>query len=141
MHVMHISLNANAAFFLPDTEGAQIHQRVQPLDGETIVVKHFPDGFLRTELREIAERASRFERLVICGMMSHMCVDTTVRTAKRPGVFRDLARRRLHHQGPYLERRAHPRAHGARRVYGRPAQKLRNGDPHRGAGSGAFVRA
>jgi nicotinamidase-related amidase len=81
---MHISLKAGAAFFLPDTEGTRIRERVRPLEGETIIVKHFPDGFLHTELRETLN-AQCIERLVVCDMMSHMCVDTTVRSAKGLG--------------------------------------------------------
>jgi nicotinamidase-related amidase len=81
VHVRHESLSAGASFFAPGTEGARIHKRVKPLNGETVVVKHHPDGFLHTELQETLS-AQGIEQLAVCGMMSHMCVDTTVRSAK-----------------------------------------------------------
>lgn len=84
VHVRHESVRVNASFFLPGTEGAQIHKSVRPLPGETIVLKYTPDGFLHTELKETLD-AQGIERLVVCGMMSHMCVDTTVRTANALG--------------------------------------------------------
>ena len=46
-----------------------------------MVEKHFPDSFLKTKLQEHLE-AIGAKRLVMCGMMSHMCIDTTVRSAK-----------------------------------------------------------
>ena len=83
-HVQHIALKPDATFFLPDTRGADIHEAVLPAPGEPVVVKHAPDSFLNTELSRHLED-SKIERLVVCGMMSHMCIDTTVRSAKRLG--------------------------------------------------------
>jgi nicotinamidase-related amidase len=83
-HVRHESAKPNAPFFVPGTHGAQIHNSVQPQAGEIVILKHAPDGFLRTELGETLN-ALHASRLVICGMMSHMCVDTTVRTANSLG--------------------------------------------------------
>ncbi len=84
VHVRHESQRANATFFLPGTPGAQIHQSVRPLEGERVIVKHAPDGFLRTELNDTLAGLG-VKRLVLCGMMSHMCVDTTVRAANALG--------------------------------------------------------
>ena len=84
VHVRHESERPNASFFLPGTEGAEIHESVRPLPGEPVVLKHQPDGFLHTELQEILQNAG-VQRLVVCGMMSHMCVDTTVRAANALG--------------------------------------------------------
>jgi len=79
-HVQHVSTRENASFFLPDTDGAEIHPLVFPKEGEPVLVKHAPNAFLRTALeRELRER--QVEQLVICGMMSHMCIDSTVRAA------------------------------------------------------------
>ena len=46
-----------------------------------MVEKHAPDSFLQTPLQAHLE-ALGAKRLVVCGMMSHMCIDTTVRSAK-----------------------------------------------------------
>lgn len=80
-HVQHISLYPSATFFLPDTDGAAIHELVAPLPGEPVVVKHAPNSFFETGLKELLDR-HEVGRLVVCGSMSHMCVDTTVRAAR-----------------------------------------------------------
>lgn len=79
-HVQHISTRPGAKFFLPDTRGVEIHESVAPVDGETVVRKHFPNSFRDTSLLEQL-RARQIATLVIGGMMTHMCVDTTVRAA------------------------------------------------------------
>jgi nicotinamidase-related amidase len=79
-HVRHLSVNPGATFFLPDTEGARIHTSVAPQDGETIVEKNFPNSFRETDLEAILRRQGVTE-LVICGAMSHMCIDATTRAA------------------------------------------------------------
>jgi len=83
-HVQHISLQDGATFFLPDTDGCKIYQDVLPEQGESVIVKHTPDGFFQTDLHERLT-ALRIEQLYVCGMMSHMCIDTSVRAAKRLG--------------------------------------------------------
>jgi len=81
IHIRHINLNPGAAFFLPNTAGAEIHPLLTPAAGETIITKHFPNSFCNTNLAEIIKEKGITE-LVICGMMTHMCIDTTVRAAK-----------------------------------------------------------
>ena len=61
-----------------------IHSLVKPLEGEMIVHKDYPNSFLETELKEYLDEAGA-EKLVIAGMMSHMCVDTTVRACQNYG--------------------------------------------------------
>lgn len=83
-HVRHISLNPNATFFVADTEGAEFYHETCPIDGEVIIIKHKPDSFLGTNLKEALEREG-IDTLVVCGMMTHMCIDTTVRAAAGHG--------------------------------------------------------
>jgi nicotinamidase-related amidase len=80
LHVQHISTRPGATFFLPDTDGAQIHAEVQPAAGELVVQKHFPNSFRETPLLDCL-RELEIERLVIGGMMTHMCIDATIRAA------------------------------------------------------------
>jgi nicotinamidase-related amidase len=82
-HVQHIS-KPGSKFFLPDTEGAKIHESVLPASGEEIVVKHAPSAFLRTGFADKL-LSQGITHLVVCGMMSHMCIDTTVRAAQDYG--------------------------------------------------------
>ena len=85
IHIQHINNRAGATFFLPETEGCRIHERLTPADGETVIVKHAPNGFYNTNLGAIIGKMYVTE-LVVCGMMTHMCVDTTVRAAKDQGI-------------------------------------------------------
>jgi nicotinamidase-related amidase len=78
--VRHVSMNRGASFFLPQTAGAEIHASVKPLDGEAVVVKHHPNSFRETDLRDRLRREG-ITHLVLAGMMTHMCVDGTVRAA------------------------------------------------------------
>lgn len=82
-YIQHISPE-NAAFFVPKTEGVNIHEDIKPLDTEKVIKKHYPNSFLETELQAELKKAS-VKELVVCGMMTHMCVDTTVRAAKGLG--------------------------------------------------------
>jgi len=80
VHIQHISIRPGARFFLPGTTGAEIHASVQPLANETIIQKHYPNSFRETGLLEHL-RANQVKRLVIAGMMTHMCVEATTRAA------------------------------------------------------------
>jgi nicotinamidase-related amidase len=80
IHIRHISAHPGATFFLPETDGARINQRVTPREDEIVVVKNFPNSFRGTSLLEIL-RKEKTDNLVICGAMSHMCIDATTRAA------------------------------------------------------------
>ena len=80
-HIQHVNTNLAATFFLDGTDGMKIHSSVAPLPGEPVVVKHRPDSFYQTDLHDRLDSVGAC-RLVVCGMMSHMCIDTTVRSAK-----------------------------------------------------------
>jgi nicotinamidase-related amidase len=84
IHVQHISLKPNATFFLPETDGVEIHSKVKPLEDEIIVQKNFPNSFKGTNLENILLE-HHIGELTICGMMTHMCIDATVRAAKDKG--------------------------------------------------------
>ncbi|MDB4583992.1 cysteine hydrolase [Draconibacterium sp.] len=79
-HIQHLSTRPGASFFVPDTPGADIHHSLQPVAGEAHIIKHFPSAFRDTDLNELLQ-LSGIGELVICGAMSHMCIDTTVRAA------------------------------------------------------------
>ena len=83
-HVRHISTKPGATFFLPDTPGAEFFPDTAPVNDEPVVIKHKPNSFLHTDLAARLTQAN-VDQLVICGMMTHMCVDTTVRAASDLG--------------------------------------------------------
>jgi nicotinamidase-related amidase len=80
VHIRHLSVRPGATFFLPGTRGAEIHPLVQPLAGETVVEKNFPNAFRNTALNEFLDKKN-IKNLVVAGMMTHMCVDASVRHA------------------------------------------------------------
>ncbi len=80
IHVRHLSTRPGSTFFIPGTEGAEIHEKVKPLQGETVVEKNFPNAFRSTSLKNILEK-HQTKSLVVAGMMTHMCVDASVRQA------------------------------------------------------------
>lgn len=79
-HIQHLAVREGATFFLPDTKGVEIHECIKPLAGEQVIQKNYPNSFRDTALLEELQKAQT-ERLVICGAMSHMCIDATVRAA------------------------------------------------------------
>ena len=80
IHIQHISTRPGAAFFLPNTKGVEINKMVFPLKGENIVKKNYPNSFRETELLQVLKKTEK-DSVVICGAMSHMCVDATTRAA------------------------------------------------------------
>ena len=77
IHVRHVpttppGLDADPAY--------AIRPEVAPLPGETVVVKHFANAFRETDLLEILKKRGT-ERLIVCGMQTHMCVEAAVRAA------------------------------------------------------------
>jgi len=80
IHVQHISVQPGATFFLPDSAGAKINQMVTPQGDEIVIVKNYPNSFRNTPLQEIL-KTKNMDRLIICGAMSHMCIDATTRAA------------------------------------------------------------
>lgn len=83
IYIQHISA-MQATFFVPETDGVEINKEIEPLDKETVIVKHYPNSFYETKLQEELMKNDVTD-LVVCGMMTHMCVDTTVRAAKDYG--------------------------------------------------------
>ena len=79
-HIQHLSTHQGATFFLPDSEGVEIHECIQPLSDELVIQKHYPNSFRETTLLEEL-RKKDIKKVVICGAMSHMCIDATARAA------------------------------------------------------------
>lgn len=80
VHIQHISLKPDAAFFIKGDSGSDIHDSVAHFEGEPIVYKHYPNSFRETNLLEML-KGWGIERVIITGMMTHMCVDATARAA------------------------------------------------------------
>lgn len=79
-HVRHINTKPNTTFFIPNTVGAEFYIKTCPIEGEEIFEKNVPNSFVGTKLNEKLTKKG-VDSLVVCGMMTHMCIDTTVRAA------------------------------------------------------------
>jgi nicotinamidase-related amidase len=113
-HIQHIATQPTATFFQPDTTGVEINERVLPQFDEMVIKKHFPNSFRETGLFNSLKN-SGVETVVICGAMSHMCIDATTRAAFDLGfnciVIEDAcATRDLRHKGERIEA---SKVHGA----------------------------
>jgi nicotinamidase-related amidase len=80
VHIQHISIKPDATFFIKGDSGSDIHDSVAHFEGEPIVYKHYPNSFRETNLLEVL-KGWGIERVVVTGMMTHMCVDATTRAA------------------------------------------------------------
>ena len=81
-YIQHINIRNNATFFLPDSHGVELHPQLLPISTQTewIIRKNFPNSFVQTDLLTQLQKQA-VEQLVICGMMTHMCIDSTTRQA------------------------------------------------------------
>jgi nicotinamidase-related amidase len=80
IHVQHISTQPDSASLLPCTKGAEFYHTVQPIKGETVIKKHYPNAFKDTQLLNFLIK-NQINHLLICGMTTHMAIDATVRAA------------------------------------------------------------
>ena len=81
VHVRHEFPTDEAPFFLPGSDGAQIHSSVAAQAGEAIILKHQINSFRDTDLKKVLDDAG-ITKLVIVGAMTHMCIDAVTRAAE-----------------------------------------------------------
>lgn len=74
--IVHVGHNAKA--------GRGFHADVTPLPGEAVVMKDAINAFKGTDLQAKLQAAG-VQRLVICGMQTHMCVEAASRAASDLG--------------------------------------------------------
>ncbi len=78
-----------ASFFALDTDGVEINKDLD-IQGGIIISKNYPNSFRGTKLSEELQ-ANNIENIIVCGAMSHMCIDTTVRAGFDLGYKIELA--------------------------------------------------
>jgi nicotinamidase-related amidase len=84
VHIRHEEPESDE-WFVPGSRGAETNAAVAPAEGEPVIVKHYPNSFLETDLAERLAAAGA-SRVAFCGMMTSMCVDATVRAAADLGM-------------------------------------------------------
>ena len=77
-HVQH-DAGAGSPYDVEDRIGA-ITGDVAPRDGEPVIVKKYPSAFVGTNLEEQL-RSAGINSLILSGFMTHMCVNSTARSA------------------------------------------------------------
>ena len=126
VHIQHVALKPDATFFIRGTDGTDIHDSVAHFEGEPLVIKHYPNSFRETNLLELL-KSWNVERVIVTGMMTHMCVDAT---APRRGGLRlssHRRRRRLRHARFEIWRYGHSRRACPQGI-SRRTQIVRSGD-------------
>jgi nicotinamidase-related amidase len=58
--------------------GGDIHEHVKPLEDEKVISKNQVNSFKDTDLLDHLHK-HQIQKLVICGMMTHMCVEAATR--------------------------------------------------------------
>jgi nicotinamidase-related amidase len=81
--IVHVGHNSS--------KGVPFHPNVAPREGEKVIMKDDVSAFKGTDLLDHLRR-NGIERLVICGMQTHMCVEAAVRAASDLGFECVLAR-------------------------------------------------
>ena len=80
IHVRHEMAQAGAPVFVPGSDGVQIIPAVAPVEGESVVLKNYPNSFRDTVLQDTL-KAGGIEEVVVVGAMSDVCIDATARAA------------------------------------------------------------
>jgi nicotinamidase-related amidase len=92
VHMQHVWDAPDATFMRPATAGVEIHELVAPAGDEMVLKKARPNSFRDTGLESyLRNRKRRVDTLVVCGMMTSMCVDATVRAAADLGFGTSVA--------------------------------------------------
>lgn len=84
VHIQHVSRKPDATFFIPGDRGTDINDITAHYEGEPLVRKHYPNSFRETNLLD-SLKEWKIQRVIITGMMTHMCVDATARAASDLG--------------------------------------------------------
>jgi len=75
--IQHFSTRKGASFFIPETKGVELHPNLD-VGNEIVLDKHYPNSFRETNLQKLLDD-EQIKELIICGAMTHMCVESTVR--------------------------------------------------------------
>jgi nicotinamidase-related amidase len=79
VHIKHMPKTVSKTDTKKDPQW-NIHPRVFPLKAEKVIVKHYASSFRETGLNDFLKGRS-IQKLVVCGMQTHMCLEAGVRAA------------------------------------------------------------
>ncbi len=78
IHVLH--QGNTGSIFDPATKASKVIPELAPMENESVIYKLRPNGFAGTELKETLKKR-KVSSIVFAGLMSHMCLDATVRAS------------------------------------------------------------
>ncbi|RRJ45863.1 isochorismatase family protein, partial [Pseudomonas aeruginosa] len=76
IYIQHIDHTEGAPLFEAGTDGIEIHEKFNVQSDDIVIEKQYPNSFLGTTLQDTLQKYD-VEQLVITGMMTHMCIDST----------------------------------------------------------------
>lgn len=80
IHIHHVAGNPKSPLFTPGGRHVAPHPLVVPADHHQRVTKGLPSSFVGTGLQVLLQERTA-DTLIITGLMTHMCVDSTTRDA------------------------------------------------------------
>ena len=85
LEVIHVVHNFNTDSYTQEHDYlCEIQSLVKPLPQEKVIYKDYPSAYFKTSLQDYLQ-VHHINKLVIAGMMTHMCVSTTTRASKDYG--------------------------------------------------------
>lgn len=87
--VIFIQHTADEGPFKPGNDLWEIHEKIKPLDDEIVIRKYSWDSFLDTALDDKLKTLGT-GKLIIAGMQTEFCVDTTIRRAYSAGYTENI---------------------------------------------------
>lgn len=89
VHVVH--RGTPGGLFDRATSAGQIFDELRPLAGEVVIEKTLPNAFAGTSLAEVLRQHPGRDQLLLAGLMSHMCLQSTASAAVDHGYFSTIA--------------------------------------------------
>lgn len=62
------------------TKDSSIHENVKPTENEKVIIKKYVNSYRETDLLDYLKK-NEITEVVICGMMTHMCVEAAARAS------------------------------------------------------------
>ena len=84
IHIQHLSLDPEGGVFVDGTPFIDLVPESGPVAGEKVIIKRYPSAFAGTDLDGYLQELG-VDTVVIAGLMSFMCCDTTGRDAHSRG--------------------------------------------------------
>lgn len=68
----------------------QVHPKIAPQEGDREIIKYYADSFFKTELHALLQEDG-VDTIIVCGIQTEFCVDTTIKSAYSHGYHVILA--------------------------------------------------